>query len=145
MLHFVFNQVWLLVISGEQEIIRSCCPTELVLRTVFGASLGVVCARFQLPLFQAHPQLKQLVRPALERAVQELLPPVVDRSIKISLTTCEQIVKKVSFLSILLSAWQRPVPFSGRNLHQFKPCCRISRSTRRRRACAWARTTWCAT
>ncbi|XP_013418035.1 CCR4-NOT transcription complex subunit 1 [Lingula anatina] len=48
----------------------------------------------QLALFQAHPQLKQYVRPALERAVQELLPPVVERSIKIALTTCEMIVKK---------------------------------------------------
>ena len=28
--------------------------------------------------------------------MQELLVPVVDRSIKIALTTCEQIIKKVS-------------------------------------------------
>ncbi|XP_067012333.2 CCR4-NOT transcription complex subunit 1 isoform X3 [Anabrus simplex] len=48
----------------------------------------------QLALFQAHPQLKQFVRPAVERAVQEWIHPVVDRSIKIALTTCEQIVKK---------------------------------------------------
>lgn len=47
-----------------------------------------------LSLFQAHPQLKQFVRAAIERSVQELLPPVVERSIKIALTTCEQIVKK---------------------------------------------------
>lgn len=45
-------------------------------------------------LFQAHPQLKQFIRPAVERAVQEWIHPVVDRSIKIALTTCEQIVKK---------------------------------------------------
>ena len=49
----------------------------------------------QLALFQAHPQLKQFVRPSIERSVQELLPPVVERSIKIALTTSEQIVKKV--------------------------------------------------
>ena len=30
----------------------------------------------------------------MERAVQDLLVPVVERSIKISLSTCEQIVKK---------------------------------------------------
>ncbi|KAK2193621.1 hypothetical protein NP493_11g11020 [Ridgeia piscesae] len=48
----------------------------------------------QLALFQAHPQLKQFVRPSIERSVQELLPPVVERSIKIALTTSEQIVKK---------------------------------------------------
>ncbi|XP_054715657.1 CCR4-NOT transcription complex subunit 1-like [Uloborus diversus] len=48
----------------------------------------------QIPLFQAHNQLKQCVRLAVERAVQEWMVPVVDRSIKISLTTCEQIIKK---------------------------------------------------
>jgi len=47
-----------------------------------------------LPLFQAHPHLKQFVRPAIERAIQEWIHPVVDRSIKIALTTSEQIVKK---------------------------------------------------
>uniref|UniRef100_A0A8D2LBX9 CCR4-NOT transcription complex subunit 1 n=1 Tax=Varanus komodoensis TaxID=61221 RepID=A0A8D2LBX9_VARKO len=47
-----------------------------------------------IPLFQAHPQLKQCVRQAIDRAVQELVHPVVDRSIKIAMTTCEQIVRK---------------------------------------------------
>ena len=50
---------------------------------------------FQIAVFQANPQLKTYVRASLERAVQELLPPVVERSIKIALTTCEQIMKKV--------------------------------------------------
>ena len=54
----------------------------------------------QLALFQAHPQLKQFVRPSIERSVQELLPPVVERSIKIALTTSEQIVKKVRALDV---------------------------------------------
>ncbi|XP_013980684.1 CCR4-NOT transcription complex subunit 1 isoform X15 [Salmo salar] len=47
-----------------------------------------------IPLLQAHPQLKQCVRQSIERAVQELVHPVVDRSIKIAMTTCEQIVRK---------------------------------------------------
>ncbi|XP_012340948.1 CCR4-NOT transcription complex subunit 1 isoform X3 [Apis florea] len=47
-----------------------------------------------LPLFQTHPHLKQFVRPAVERAIQEWIHPVVDRSIKIALTTSEQIVRK---------------------------------------------------
>ncbi|XP_028814691.1 CCR4-NOT transcription complex subunit 1 isoform X3 [Denticeps clupeoides] len=47
-----------------------------------------------VPLLQTHPQLKQCVRQAIERAVQELVHPVVDRSIKIAMTTCEQIVRK---------------------------------------------------
>ena len=41
------------------------------------------------------------MRPAIERAVQELVHPVVERSIKICLTTAEMIVKKVSDLVIL--------------------------------------------
>jgi len=49
---------------------------------------------FQLPLFQTHPHLKQFIRPAVERAIQEWIHPVVDRSIKIALTTSEQIVRK---------------------------------------------------
>ncbi|GAB1606660.1 Hypothetical predicted protein [Argonauta hians] len=48
----------------------------------------------QILLFHSHQSLKQCVRPAIERAIHELLPPVVDRSIKIALTTCEQITKK---------------------------------------------------
>jgi hypothetical protein len=52
----------------------------------------------QISLFQANPQLKQFVRPAIERAVHELLPPVVERSIKIALTTCEQIIRKVCII-----------------------------------------------
>ncbi|KAF2893609.1 hypothetical protein ILUMI_12564 [Ignelater luminosus] len=45
-------------------------------------------------LFQSHPHLKQLARTAVERAVQEWIAPVVDRAIKIALTTCEQLVRK---------------------------------------------------
>ena len=50
----------------------------------------------QHPFLQANPMLISLVRPSVERTIQDLLNPVVDRSIKIALTTCEQIVKKVS-------------------------------------------------
>ncbi|CAM1310304.1 CNOT1 (predicted), partial [Pycnogonum litorale] len=48
----------------------------------------------QIALFQQHPQLKQVVISAIERAVQEWIVQVVDRSMKIALTACEQIVKK---------------------------------------------------
>ncbi|XP_062589790.1 CCR4-NOT transcription complex subunit 1-like isoform X3 [Saccostrea cucullata] len=48
----------------------------------------------QLGLLQNHPQLKQLVKMAVEKSVQELMPPVVERTNKITLTTCEQIIKK---------------------------------------------------
>lgn len=45
-------------------------------------------------LFQTLPHLKQLVKISVERAVQEWMLPVVDRSIKIALQTCEQIIRK---------------------------------------------------
>ena len=63
--------------------------------------LSNVSLSLQIPLFQQHPHLKQFVRPAIERAVQELVHPVVERSIKICLTTAEMIVKKVRDLVIL--------------------------------------------
>ena len=47
-----------------------------------------------LPLLQMNPSLKQWIRPSIERAVQEWMGPVVDRSTKISLLTAEQIIKK---------------------------------------------------
>ncbi|XP_056138539.1 CCR4-NOT transcription complex subunit 1 isoform X10 [Lampris incognitus] len=53
-----------------------------------------ITININIPLLQAHPQLKQCVRQSVERAVQELVHPVVDRSIKIAMTTCEQIVRK---------------------------------------------------
>lgn len=43
---------------------------------------------------KVQPQLKPIVRQAVERAIQEWIHPVVDRSIKIALTTTEQTVKK---------------------------------------------------
>lgn len=49
----------------------------------------------KVTLLQANPQLKQFVRTAIEKSVHELLPPVVERSIKFALPTCEQIIKKV--------------------------------------------------
>ena len=59
------------------------------------ATIGNLCTtNDQITLFQSYPQLKQLVKIAVEKSIQELLPPVVERTIKISLTTCEQIIKK---------------------------------------------------
>ncbi|XP_015520502.1 CCR4-NOT transcription complex subunit 1 isoform X1 [Neodiprion lecontei] len=62
--------------------------------SVTGIASQHITINNQLPLFQAHPHLKQFVRSAVERAIQEWIHPVVDRSIKIALTTSEQIVRK---------------------------------------------------
>lgn len=56
----------------------------------------------QIPLLSAHPNLKNSVRSAIERSAQEVVAPVVDRTVKISVTTCEQIVKKVKSCSFIL-------------------------------------------
>lgn len=53
-----------------------------------------IAVNAQLPLFQSHSNLKQFVRPAVEKAIQDLLHPVVDRSIKYTVGACESIIKK---------------------------------------------------
>ncbi|XP_041987025.1 CCR4-NOT transcription complex subunit 1 [Aricia agestis] len=53
-----------------------------------------ICFNPHILLFQTYPNLKQFVKPAIERSIQEWIHPVVDRSIKYALTTCEQIIRK---------------------------------------------------
>lgn len=69
-------------------------PVEFLLQFIFLTFLMCLMFCLQIPLLQAHPQLKQCVRQSVERAVQELVHPVVERSIKIAMTTCEQIIRK---------------------------------------------------
>ena len=47
-----------------------------------------------LPLFQALPTLRAHVRSALEHAISELLAPVLDRCVRITMNTVENIVRK---------------------------------------------------
>ena len=37
----------------------------------------------QLPLFQSHPPMRQIVLPAVERTVQDWLPRAVERNCKV--------------------------------------------------------------
>ena len=56
------------------------------------------CMKFyflQIPLLQQYPQLKQCIKPSVEKAVQDLVSIVVERSIKVAVTTTEHIIKKV--------------------------------------------------
>ncbi|XP_064398380.1 CCR4-NOT transcription complex subunit 1-like [Halichondria panicea] len=48
----------------------------------------------QIGLFQQYPHLKQCVKPSIEKAVQDLLLPVAERSIKIAVTTTDSIIRK---------------------------------------------------
>lgn len=47
-----------------------------------------------ITILHAHPQLKQMVRTAIERTISEWVAPVVDRSVRIAVNTCEQIMRK---------------------------------------------------
>lgn len=53
-----------------------------------------ICFNPHILLFQNFPHLKQFVKPAIERSIQEWIHPVVDRAIKYALTTCEQMIRK---------------------------------------------------
>ena len=48
----------------------------------------------RLSLLKDHPEFSQLIKLAIEKSVQEWISPVIERAIKIAITTCEQIVKK---------------------------------------------------
>jgi len=47
-----------------------------------------------LPLLQLLPNLKQWVRPAIERVIQELMQSIVERSTKSTIVTAESLIKK---------------------------------------------------
>lgn len=47
-----------------------------------------------ISLLHTHPQLKQFIRTAIERTISDWINPVVERSVKIALTTSEQLVRK---------------------------------------------------
>lgn len=47
-----------------------------------------------IAIIHAHPQLKQFVRTAIERTISDWLTPVVERSVRIAVNTCEQIMRK---------------------------------------------------
>lgn len=48
----------------------------------------------QIPLLQAHPNLRPFVKPAIEKGITDLIHPVVDRSVKYTVNACESVVKK---------------------------------------------------
>lgn len=47
-----------------------------------------------IALLQTNPPLKHIVLSAIERTITEWLQPVVDRSVRIGVSTCEQIIRK---------------------------------------------------
>jgi CCR4-NOT transcription complex subunit 1 len=48
----------------------------------------------RIQVVKEHPEMLELIKLAIEKSVTELMTPVIERAIKIAVTTCEQIVKK---------------------------------------------------
>ena len=71
---------------------------------------------FQIPLLAQYPQMKPCVRQAVEKAVQDYANPVLDRSIKIVLTTTEQVIKKVRTVTLAGAGTERAVCKEGWSL-----------------------------
>ncbi len=69
-----------------------------------------------IALFHTHPQLKQIVRTALERTINDWVIPVVDRSIKIALKTTESIIRKDFALDPDESVMRSAAQYMARNL-----------------------------
>ncbi|XP_065316483.1 CCR4-NOT transcription complex subunit 1-like isoform X2 [Gordionus sp. m RMFG-2023] len=67
---------------------------DIDVSSIASGLLSRVQINSQIPLFQLMPQLRQVVRVALERSVQEILPPLTERVLKITLATAESLIKK---------------------------------------------------
>lgn len=69
-----------------------------------------------IQILHANPQLKQIVRQAIERTISEWLTPVVDRSVRIALNTCEQITRKDFALDPDEAQMRKAAHYMARNL-----------------------------
>lgn len=63
-----------------------------------------------------HPQLKSIVRGALEKTVQDWVGPIVDRSVKISIKTTEAIIRKDFALDSDEATMRQAAHYMVRNL-----------------------------
>ncbi|XP_075261822.1 CCR4-NOT transcription complex subunit 1-like isoform X2 [Convolutriloba macropyga] len=55
---------------------------------------GKVRDNYSNTLFHQQPNLRLLIKPNIEKTVQDLLQPLIERSVRISVITCEQMIKK---------------------------------------------------
>ena len=69
-----------------------------------GSLQPLVTFNEQIQLLTMNPNLKNCVRSAIERTAHEVVAPVVERTVKISVTTCENIIKKVRAILFFKSA-----------------------------------------
>jgi hypothetical protein len=79
--------------SGEENAPRLFNYADIHVNSVV-AMYSQVYLQQGLPLLQLLPTLRQLVRPAVEKAIQEVMHHTIDRTIKITVITAEQIIKK---------------------------------------------------
>lgn len=55
---------------------------------------NLITIQSSIPIFSLQPNLKAAVRPAIELAISEWLPSILEKSLKICLPTVDQIIKK---------------------------------------------------
>lgn len=55
---------------------------------------NLISVQSNIPIFNLQPNLKGAVRPAIELAISEWLPTILEKSLKICLPTVDQIIKK---------------------------------------------------
>lgn len=81
----------------------------------FSANIGNLMV-LSSTLVLLHPQLKSIVRTALEKTIQDWVGPVVDRSVKISIKTTESIIRKDFALDSDEAMMRQAAHYMARNL-----------------------------
>lgn len=66
---------------------------DIVIGNISNLSQHIVLSP-SVTILHGHPQLKQFVKTAIERTITDWVTPVVDRSVRIAVNTCEQIIRK---------------------------------------------------
>ena len=136
---FFFSSSTALSLWGHHRAVsdwsRSSYPDQFTGMSYSSTLSSTLFSFSQISLLQQYPHLQQYIKPAIEKAVQDLLAPVVERSAKIALTTTEHIIKKVIssifsiivvnffLLSGLLSGSRGSQASHGSNTHGSQPHC----------------------
>lgn len=77
---------------------------------------NLISIQSNIPIFNLQPNLKGAVRPAIELAISEWLPSILEKSLKICLPTVDQIIKKDFALVPDETVMQRAANFLVRHL-----------------------------
>ena len=84
-------------LENTMIIFRKLCGSETLPRRRLGCSRLVLIAVTRSVYFCEilnSWRFRALIKPNIERTVQELVQPVIERTVRICVTTCEQMIKK---------------------------------------------------